>query len=81
VVCRDPTSSDTSSDSDTDLTVPFADDSTEEVEQYADCAYCTGRFSEDHNVEGWIRCVKYFRWAHSLCVGMEEDFVCERCQG
>jgi len=21
--------------------------------------------------------VKYFRWAHSLCADMEEDFVCE----
>jgi hypothetical protein len=31
-VCRDPTPSDTSSDSDTDLSVPFADDSTEEDE-------------------------------------------------
>jgi len=28
-VCRDPSSSDTPSDSDTDLAVPFADDSTE----------------------------------------------------
>ena len=31
-VCRDPTPSDTPSDSDTDLAVPFADDSTEEDE-------------------------------------------------
>ena len=22
-----------------------------------------------------------FRWAHTLCAGMEEDFVCEPCQG
>jgi hypothetical protein len=29
-ICRDPTPSDTPSDSDTDLAVPFADDSTEE---------------------------------------------------
>jgi hypothetical protein len=33
----------------------------EEVEQDADCVFCTGRFSEDHNVEEWIRCAKYFR--------------------
>jgi hypothetical protein len=46
---RDPTPSVTSSNSDTDLTVPFADDSTEEEEKDADCMYCTGRFSEDHN--------------------------------
>jgi hypothetical protein len=48
-VCRDPTPSDTSTDSDTDLAVPFADYSTEEdEEQDADCVFCTGRFSEDH---------------------------------
>jgi len=35
---------------DTDLAVPFADDSTEEdEEQDADCVFCTGRFSEDNN--------------------------------
>ena len=67
--------------SDTDLTVPFPDDTTEDEKQDADCVFCTGRFSEDHNVEEWIRCAKYFRWAHILCVGMEEDFVCEPCQG
>jgi hypothetical protein len=49
-VCRDPTPSDTPSDSDTDLAVPFDDDSTEE-EQDSDCVYCTGRFSEDHKGE------------------------------
>jgi hypothetical protein len=59
----------------------FADDSTEEEEQDADCVLCTGCFSEDHNVEEWIRCAKYFRWAHTLCAGMEEDFVCEPSQG
>jgi hypothetical protein len=51
VVCRDPTSSVTPSDSDTDLTVPFADDSKEEEEQDADCVFCTGRFPEDYNGE------------------------------
>ena len=49
-VCRDPTQSDTPSDSDTDLAVPFGDDSTEE-EQEVDCLYCTGRSSEDHKGE------------------------------
>jgi len=44
----------TLSDSDTDLAVPFADDLTEEEEQDTDCAFCTGRFSEDHNGEEWI---------------------------
>jgi len=79
VVCRDPSPSDTPSDSDTDLTVPL-DDSTEEEEQDADCVFCTGRFPEDYNVEYSIRCTKYFRWEHTLCVGMEEDFVFEPCQ-
>jgi len=67
VVCRDPTLSSTPLDSDTDLTVPFADDWTEEEEQDAHCVFRTGRFSEGHNVEKWIRCAKYFRWAHTLC--------------
>jgi len=81
-VCRDPTPSDTPSDSDTDLVVLFTDDSTEEDdEQDADYLYCTGRFSEDHNEEEWIRCAKCFRWARPLFAGMEEDFVCEPYQG
>jgi len=56
-VCHDPTSFDTPLDSDTDLTVPFADNLTE-GEQDADCVFCIGRFSEDHNVEEWIQCAK-----------------------
>jgi len=44
-VCRDPTPSDIPPDSDTDLAVSFADKSTEEEEQDADCVFCTGRFS------------------------------------
>ena len=44
------TPSDTPSDSDTDLAVPFANDSKEEDEEHeADFVFCTGRFSEDHN--------------------------------
>ena len=75
-VCRDPTLSNTPSDSDTDLDVPWADDSTEEdEEQDSDCVYCAGRFSEDHNGEEWILCAKCCRWAHTLCAGLEEDFV------
>ena len=82
MICRYPTPSDTPSDSDIDLAVPFANDSTEEgEEQDADCVFCTGRFFEDHNGEDQIRCAKRFRWAHKLCLGMEEDFVCEPCQG
>jgi hypothetical protein len=79
-VCRDPTPSDTSSISDTDLTVLFAYDSTEEEED-AGCVFCTGRLSEDHNGEEWTQCMKYFRWAHTLFAGMEKDFICEACQG
>jgi hypothetical protein len=51
-VCQAPTLSDTPSDSDTDLAVPFDDDSMEEED--ADSAYCTGHFSEDHKREEWI---------------------------
>ena len=51
-VCRDPTPSDTPSHSDTDLAVPFADNSTEgDEEQDADCVFGTGRLSEGHNGE------------------------------
>jgi len=51
-VCRDPTPSGTPSHSDTDLALPFAEDSAEEdEEQDADCVFCTGRLSEDHNGE------------------------------
>ena len=51
-VCQDPAPSDTPSHSEIDLAVPFADISTEgDEEQDADCVFCTGRFSEDHNGE------------------------------
>jgi len=51
-VCRDPALYGTPSDLDTDLAVPFADDSMEgDEEQDADCVFCTRRFSEDHNAE------------------------------
>jgi len=76
VVCRDSTTSDTPMDSDTDLAVPFAEDSSEEEEQDTDCVLCT-----DLNVAGWIRCAKYLIRAHTICVGMEEGFLCEPCQG
>jgi hypothetical protein len=80
-VCWDPTPYDTPSISDTDLAVPFADDSMEEEEQDTDCVFCTSRFSEDHNSEDWIRCTKYFRWTHTPHAGTEEDSVCNPCQG
>jgi hypothetical protein len=70
-VCWDPNPSDL----DTELAVP------EDEKKDADCVYCAGRFSEDHNWEEWIRCAKYFRWAYTLCAGMEEDCVCESFQG
>jgi hypothetical protein len=83
-VCRDPAPSDIPSDSDTELAVPLADDSTEETEKEeekdADCVFGTGRFSEDHNGEDWTRCAKYCRRANTLCAGMEGDFVCEPSQ-
>ena len=68
-VCWDPNPSDTPSDSDIELTIPLADDATEEgKEQDVNCLYCTGRFSEDHNGGDWIKCAQCFRWAHhALC--------------
>ena len=71
MVCWNPTPSDTSSDSDSDLTVPFGDNTTEEGDQDADFVLSTGSFSEDPNGEEWIRCAKYFIWADKLRVGME----------
>jgi hypothetical protein len=50
-------------------------------EQDADCVYCTRRSSEGHKGEEWVRCAKYFREAHTICAGMEEDFICKPCQG
>ena len=51
-VCRDPTPSDTLSHSEIDLAVPFTDNLMEgDEEQDADCVFCTGHFSEDHNGE------------------------------
>ena len=78
-VCQDPTPSDTPSDSDTDLAVPFDDNLMEKDD--TDCVYCTSCFSEDHKGEERIQRVKYLRWAYTLCAGMEEDFICEPCQG
>jgi hypothetical protein len=81
-VCWDSNPSNSPSDSETKLAIPLADDATEEdEEQDADCLYCTGRFSEDRAEGNWIRCANCFRWEHTLCAGMEEDFVCEPCQG
>jgi hypothetical protein len=71
-MCWNPLPSDTPSDLDTKLTVHLANDSTEEDEQDADCVYCTGRVSEDHKGQEWIRCATCFRWAHTLYTGMEE---------
>jgi hypothetical protein len=79
-VCRDPTPSVTPSVSDTDLTVPFADDSTEEEEQDADCVFCAGRFSKTTMWKSGYD-VRNISDGGTHCVGMEEDFVCELCQG
>ena len=64
-VCQDPTPSDTPFDSDTDLAVPFTDNLPEEDEQDADCVFCTGHLSEDHNGEDWIQCAKCYRWVRT----------------
>ena len=79
-VCQELTPSDTPSNLDTDLTVPFADDSTEEEEKDADCVHCTGRFSEYHKVKSGYD-VRNISDGHTFCCGMKEDFVCEPWQG
>jgi hypothetical protein len=62
--------------------LPLADDSTDvDEEKEADCMFCTGHFPEDHNGEEWIQCVKYCRWAHTLCGGMKENIVRVSFQG
>jgi len=51
-VCWDPAPSDTPLHSEIDLAGPFTDNSMEGDEQQdADCVFCIGRFSEDHNGE------------------------------
>jgi hypothetical protein len=68
-VCRDPAPSEIPSDSDTELAVPLADDSTDEdEEQDADCVVFTGRFAKDHRgydvrniADGCTRCVLVWR--------------------
>jgi len=50
-VCRDPALSDTPSDLDSNVAVPFADDLVEDEEQDTDCVFCTGHFSEDYDGE------------------------------
>nr|CAD7194938.1 unnamed protein product [Timema douglasi] len=36
-------------------------------ENDAECLYCTGLYSEDHNGEDWVRCTACFRWSHTNC--------------
>jgi hypothetical protein len=48
----DPTPSETPSDSDSELAVPLADDSTDEDKKRdAYCVFSSGRVFEDHNGE------------------------------
>ena len=79
-VCRDPTPSVTPSVSDTDLNFPFANDSTEEEEQDADCVFCTGRFSKTTMWKSGYD-VRNISDGVTHCVSTEEDFVCEPRQG
>jgi hypothetical protein len=76
-VCRDPTPSDIPPDSDIDLAVPFADESTEEEEQDADCVFCTGRFSlrpQWRRVD--LMCETSQIGAHTLFVSLVMDKHC-----
>lgn len=74
-----------SSDSDSDFDVQIDDSGSDldlsEDNDDAECIYCAGLFSEDHNGEDWIRCSKCFKWSHSLCADSENEvFICFKCK-
>jgi len=47
----------------------------------AECLYCAGLFSEDHDGEELVRCQKCPKWAHTVCANYRERaFVCDRCK-
>lgn len=76
------------SSSESDDDVPYDDDSADDChlcsdeDNDAECLYCTGLFSEDHNGEDWVRCSTCFRWAHTMCRPTDVGsavFVCDFC--
>jgi hypothetical protein len=52
-----------------------------EDEADAECLYCAGFFSEDHDGEEWVRCRKCLKWAHTVCANYpKRAFVCDKCK-
>jgi hypothetical protein len=37
-----------------------------EDEVDAECLYCSGLFTKDHDGEEWVRCPKMSKWAHTV---------------
>ncbi|KAG8292857.1 hypothetical protein J6590_030318 [Homalodisca vitripennis] len=71
---------DSSSKSDEEEQIVFADDPADDYyeEGDAECLYCTGLFSEDRNGEDWIRCKACSRWSHFNCADvLNAVFVCD----
>lgn len=74
-----------SSSEEEDNDVPYADDSCEDdlisdEDNDAECIYCTGRFSDDHNGEDWVRCASCTLWSHTSCADLGAAvFVCDFC--
>lgn len=70
------------SSSESEADIPDSDDNEgSDDNDDAECIYCAGLFSDDHNGEDWIRCCKCTKWAHTTCADtMNARFVCDRCQ-
>lgn len=76
--------SDESSEEDQEIDLGDSDDDAiSDDEQDAECVYCAGLFSEDHEGEDWIRCSLCYSWAHTLCTGVGKRtpkvYKCEKC--
>jgi hypothetical protein len=71
-----PSESDISSESEEDA---WGRESEDEAD--AECLYCAGFFSEDHDGEEWVRCQKCLKWAHTVCANYpKRAFVCDKCK-
>jgi hypothetical protein len=71
-----------SSDESSDQSVHFisADDEDSADEE---CIYCSLPYRLDKTGENWIRCIKFLRWVHESCAGVEKNdwktYLCEYC--
>lgn len=83
---KPPKKVDDSDESSDDSDIDYGDsddDPMSDEEQDAECIFCAGLFSDDHEGEDWIRCSKCFKWAHTLCANVGKrsckDYKCEKC--